>query len=130
MPETASIIDGVDFQVINTRDVEASTKFYTEVLGLERTAYVPDRGYAAVQLGEISFSIFAPEMMGREFVASESPTALRVNDVEAARAELEAKGVPFSGETIDSGVCHMAFFTDPDGNSMMLHKRYAPGPAS
>jgi len=49
-----------------------------------------------------------------------------VEDVQAARAELEAKGVEFAGETLDSGVCHMAFFRDPDGNDLMLHHRYAP----
>jgi len=124
------LITGIDFQVVSTRDVEACTKFYNEVLGLEKTAFVPERGYAAVQGGEISFSIFAPEMMGREFTPSQSATALRVDDVDAARAELESKGVQFEGETLDTGVCHMAFFKDPDGNSLMLHKRYAPGPAS
>jgi predicted enzyme related to lactoylglutathione lyase len=49
-----------------------------------------------------------------------------VDDVAAARAELEAKGVEFEGDTFDTGVCHMAFFTDPDGNDLMLHHRYAP----
>ena len=52
--------------------------------------------------------------------------ALRVDDVAAARAELEAKGVQFVGETFDTGVCHMAFFADPDGNTLVLHSRYAP----
>lgn len=124
------LITGIDFQSLATRDVEACAAFYTDVLGLERTAFVPERGYAAVQGGEISFSIFSPEMMGQEFAPSQSPTALRVEDVAAARAELESKGVEFVGDTMDTGVCHMAFFKDPDGNSMMLHKRYAPPPAS
>ena len=47
--------------------------------------------------------------------------ALHVDDIAAARAELEAKGVEFDGETFDTGVCHMAFFEDPDGNALMLH---------
>jgi predicted enzyme related to lactoylglutathione lyase len=51
---------------------------------------------------------------------------LHVDDVPAARKELEAKGVEFAGETFDTGVCHMALFTDPDGNDLMLHHRYAP----
>jgi predicted enzyme related to lactoylglutathione lyase len=49
--------------------------------------------------------------------------------VEAARAELESRGVSFAAETMDSGVCHMAHFKDPDGNALMLHHRYAPRPA-
>lgn len=126
----SQLITGIDFQVVSTRDVEASVKFYNEVLGMEKTAFVPERGYAAVQGGEISFSIFAPEMMGRDFSPSPSATALRVDDVEAARAELESRGVKFEGEILDTGVCHMTFFQDPDGNQLMLHKRYAPGPAS
>lgn len=125
----SQLITGIDFQSVATRDVEACAKFYSEVLGMERTAFVPERGYAAVQGGEISFSIFSPEIMGREFSASQSATALRVDDVAAARTALEAKGVEFEGETLDTGVCHMAFFKDPDGNAMMLHKRYAPTPA-
>ena len=66
------------------------------------------------------------DAFGQEFERSPNPIALRVEDVEAARAELESRGVEFSGETIDSGVCHMAFFHDPDGNALMLHHRYAP----
>ena len=64
--------------------------------------------------------------IGQEFKPSGHPIALHVDDVAAARAELESKGVEFMGETIDSGVCHMAFFKDPDGNALMFHNRYAP----
>jgi predicted enzyme related to lactoylglutathione lyase len=52
--------------------------------------------------------------------------ALHVDDVGAARAELEGRGVEFAGDILDTGVCHMALFTDPDGNDLMLHSRYAP----
>ena len=65
--------------------------------------------------------------MGMEFAPQKNAhPALHVDDVAAARAELEAKGVEFNGDTFDTGVCHMAFFTDPDGNDLMLHNRYAP----
>ena len=66
------------------------------------------------------------DAFGLEFQRSPNPIALRVDDVAAARTELESRGVEFQGETIDSGVCHMAFFHDPDGNALMLHHRYAP----
>ena len=64
--------------------------------------------------------------VGREFKPSGHPIAFHVDDVEAARADLESQGVEFLAETIDSGVCHMAFFSDPDGNALMFHNRYAP----
>ena len=64
--------------------------------------------------------------MGLPFAPNPNDIALRVPDVAAAREALEAAGVEFSGETFDTGVCHMAFFSDPDGNALMLHHRYAP----
>ena len=65
--------------------------------------------------------------MGMEFAPQKNAhPALHVDDVAAARAELEAKGVEFDGETFDTGVCHMAFFTDPDGNDLMLHTATRP----
>jgi len=66
------------------------------------------------------------DAFGMEYQTTTNPLALRVDDVHAAKAELEGKGVEFAPETIDSGVCHMAFFRDPDGNALMLHHRYAP----
>jgi predicted enzyme related to lactoylglutathione lyase len=66
-------------------------------------------------------------MFGLEFAPQTTAhIALHVDDVEAARQELEGKGIEFQGETFDTGVCHMAFFADPDGNNLMLHHRYAP----
>ena len=76
--------------------------------------------------GQVTLDIFDPSSIGQPFAPSPAGLALRVPDVAAARAELEAKGVEFDGETIDTGVCHMAFFKDPDGNALMLHRRYAP----
>jgi catechol 2,3-dioxygenase-like lactoylglutathione lyase family enzyme len=76
--------------------------------------------------GQVTLDIFNPASIGQPFAVSPAGLALRVPDVAAARAELEAKGVEFEGETLDTGVCHMAFFHDPDGNALMLHRRYAP----
>jgi predicted enzyme related to lactoylglutathione lyase len=66
------------------------------------------------------------ERMGLQHVVNSNPLALHVHDVAAARSDLEARGVTFAMDTIDTGVCHMAFFADPDGNALMLHHRYAP----
>ncbi len=121
-----SIITGVDFVPIPTRDLEAAVAFYGETLGLRRSAYRPDRGFAEFETGNLTFSIISPDRMGLEYHTSHGAPALHVEDVQAARAALEERGVVFAGDTFDTGVCHMAFFADPDGNALMLHHRYAP----
>ena len=120
------IVTGVDFASVPTQNLEQAVNFYGEVLGLRRSVYNPDRHFAEFEPGNVTFSVFMPEQMGMEFRANTQPYALHVEDVAAARAELESRGVQFAGETLDTGVCHMAFFADPDGNPLMLHKRYAP----
>jgi catechol 2,3-dioxygenase-like lactoylglutathione lyase family enzyme len=116
-------IERVDFVAIPSRDGERSRQFYGEILGLRPD---PNARYE-FWAGETCFGIWEPERMGMEFApAKNGHVALRVADVEEARKELEAQGVEFLGETLDTGVCHMAFFTDPDGNDLMLHRRYAP----
>jgi catechol 2,3-dioxygenase-like lactoylglutathione lyase family enzyme len=117
------MIEKLDFVGIPSRDAERSRAFYVETLGLR-----PDeRGRFEFWVGETCFGIWEPEKMGMEFTPQRNAhPALHGADVGAARAELEAKGVEFGGETLDTGVCHMALFTDPDGNDLMLHSRYAP----
>ena len=117
-------VERVDFVSFLTQDIARAKRFYTDVLGLEiETEGKSDMEFRA---GQVTLDIFDPTSVGREFAPSPAGIALRVPDVEAARAELEAKGVAFDGETVDTGVCNMAFFRDPDGNSLMLHRRYAP----
>lgn len=113
----------VDAVEIPSRDPERSRAFYVDTLGLR-----PDHNtHLEFWVGDTCFEIWEPEREGREFAPFKNGLALlRVEDVAAARAELEAKGVEFLGETLDTGVCHMAFFRDPDGNELVLHKRYAP----
>jgi catechol 2,3-dioxygenase-like lactoylglutathione lyase family enzyme len=117
-------VEHVDFVSFLTQDIARAKRFYTEVLGLE----VESEGESDLELtcGQVTLDIFDPSSIGQPFAPSPAGIALRVPDVEAARAELEAKGVEFDGETIETGVCHMASFKDPDGNSIMLHRRYAP----
>jgi catechol 2,3-dioxygenase-like lactoylglutathione lyase family enzyme len=118
-----SPITKVDTVGIPSQDTERSRRFYLETLGLR-----PDeRAWNEFWIGETCFSIWEPERAGMEFQPLKNGMALlRVEDVAAARTELEAKGVEFVGETFDTGVCHMAIFRDPDGNELVLHKRYAP----
>jgi catechol 2,3-dioxygenase-like lactoylglutathione lyase family enzyme len=115
-------VERVDFVDIPSRDVERSIAFYGDVLGLAQNPREPTE----FEAGNVTLAIWKPEDQGVEFPKSAAHgIALRVADVAAARAELESKGVVFVGDR-DSGVCNMAFFTDPDGNSLILHRRYAP----
>jgi catechol 2,3-dioxygenase-like lactoylglutathione lyase family enzyme len=116
------VIRGVDFVAVPSTDAERSRAFYVDTLGLR-----PDpKARFEFWAGETCFGIWEPARMGWEFAPQKNAhLALHVDDVAAARAELEAKGIEFFGETLDTGVCHMAFFADPDGNDLMLHRRYA-----
>ena len=123
---TEQLISGVDFVALPTHDVRASVEFYGDTLGLRRSVYLPERNFAEFETGNLTLSIIDAEKMGLEHNPMRHEVALHVDDVAAARADLEGKGVVFAGETLDTGVCHMAFFSDPDGNDLMLHHRYAP----
>jgi predicted enzyme related to lactoylglutathione lyase len=127
---TAQLVTGVDFVGVPTRDLDAALAFYGDTLGLERSVHVPERNYAEFETGNLTLSVFDAEGVGLEHRTNPNPIALHVEDVAAARSELEAKGVDFNGEILDTGVCHMAFFSDPDGNAWMLHHRYAPRPSA
>jgi len=124
--ETETIVTGVDFVSVPTQDIERAVAFYGDTLGLRRSVHNPDRGFAEFETGNLTLSIIDPAKMGREHRAGHNTIALHVDDVGQARATLEARGVVFHGDTFDTGVCHMAFFADPDGNALMLHSRYAP----
>jgi catechol 2,3-dioxygenase-like lactoylglutathione lyase family enzyme len=115
-------VERVDFVSFLTEDIKRAKQFYAETLGLElETEGENDMEF---RCGQVTLDIFDPSSIGQEFAASPAGLALRVPDVEAARAELEAKGVPFDGETITTSVCKQAWFKDPDGNALMLHRRF------
>jgi len=116
----------VDFIAVPTLDRDRAVQFYGETLGLERNPNSSDR-WVEFEASNVTLAILPHEYTGRtEFTPSSAPIALRVPDVHEARRRLEAAGVDFPAETIDSGVCFIAPFADPDGNSLMLHHRYAP----
>ncbi len=120
------LVGGVDFVGMPTRDLEAAAAFYGDTLGLHRSVWIPERNYSEFETGNLTISVFNAEAMGLEHQRSANPLALGVDDVAAAREALEARGVTFAADTLDTGVCHMAFFADADGNALMLHHRYAP----
>lgn len=121
-------VERADFLSIPVTDLARSTVFYERTLGLPRVA--GGGGWPEFELGNVSLYLVEPSKMGAlapdEWGPQTGWVALRVADVAAARDELEAAGVQFEGPVRDSGVCHMAFFRDPDGNALMLHHRYAP----
>jgi catechol 2,3-dioxygenase-like lactoylglutathione lyase family enzyme len=114
-------VERVDFITIPTRDIERSRAFYHETLGLPPDPNNPRE----LTAGQVTLAFWEPESDGVEFSPNVGGIALRVPDVATARTELESKGVEFLG-TDDSGVCHMAYCRDPDGNTVILHRRYKP----
>ena len=122
----STTITGVDFVTVPTNDFEASRHFYGEVLGLPFVKQWGDMPGAEYQAGNLTIAVMDPTAFGMAFAPHGAPLALHVPDVAEARAQLEAQGVEFMGETIDSGVCHQAIFRDPAGNTLDLHHRYAP----
>jgi catechol 2,3-dioxygenase-like lactoylglutathione lyase family enzyme len=122
----ASFVTGVDFVAIPAQDFDASVHFYGTVLGLPFVKRWGDMPGAEFQAGNLTLAIMEPIAFGQEFQPHSMPIALQVDDVAAARAHLEAQGVTFVNDTLDSGVCHQAFFHDPAGNMLNVHHRYAP----
>lgn len=117
------MLASVDFVAIPSRDPERSRAFYVETLGLRQD----DGAQYEFWCGSTCFSIWQPERIGWEWAPQKNGhIAFHVEDIAEERAALEAKGVEFMGEIFDTGVCRMAFFSDPDGNDCMLHSRYAP----
>ena len=125
MNTQTSLVTGVDFVAVPTDDIDAAAEFYGTTLGLpfvKRWGQLPGIEY---QAGNLTIAIMDPTAFGQEFKPHSLPIALQVDDVPAARAELETKGVEFIGDVIDSGICHQIFFADPSGNTLGLHHRYA-----
>jgi catechol 2,3-dioxygenase-like lactoylglutathione lyase family enzyme len=115
-------VQRVDFVSVLTRDIARARRFYSEVLGLE----LETEGESDLEFrcGQVTLDVFDPSSIGQPFAPSPAGIALRVPDVDAARSELEAKGVVFDGDTIQTSVCRQAWFKDPDGNALMLHRRF------
>jgi predicted enzyme related to lactoylglutathione lyase len=119
-------VEGTDFAALLVTDYPRAAAFYGGTLGLEQSQQYGKIPGGEFETGNLTLQVLDAASIGREFAANGSPIALRVDDVEAARAELAAQGVEFIGETMDSGVCLQAPFKDPDGNVLILHRRYAP----
>ena len=115
-------VERVDFVSVPTRDIARARRFYGEILGLPRSRSAPDE----FETPNVTLALWEPEAEAVPFAPNTAGIALRVDSVDGARQELEALGVEFLGETVDTGVCRMGFFYDSDGNLLILHRRYAP----
>jgi catechol 2,3-dioxygenase-like lactoylglutathione lyase family enzyme len=120
------LITGTDFITVATRDYDAAAEFYGTVLGLPFAKRWGNMPAGEFETGNLTIAVMQSDAFGVEFRANNHPIEFHVDDVAAARAELESRGVEFRGEILDSGVCHQTFFADPDGNALAIHHRYAP----
>jgi catechol 2,3-dioxygenase-like lactoylglutathione lyase family enzyme len=118
------VVEHVDFVAFLTQDMARARAFYVDTLGF--AVETESESDMELTMGQVTLDIFDPASQGQPFAPTLGGVALRVPDVHEARRSLEAKGVQFDGDVIDTGVCHFAFFKDPDGNQLMLHRRYAP----
>jgi predicted enzyme related to lactoylglutathione lyase len=121
-----SLVTGVDFAVVFVKDFDAAVEFYGTTLGLPESARYGQMPGVEFETGNLTLAVMEATAFGQEFEPSRHPIALQVGDVAAVREQLEGQGVTFHTDTFDSGVCHQAVFSDPDGNRLILHHRYAP----
>jgi catechol 2,3-dioxygenase-like lactoylglutathione lyase family enzyme len=126
MATTTPLISGTDFIAVGTTDIDAATAFYGDVLGLRRSKQWGQMPAFEFETGNLTIAVMQSDAFGLEFRPNNHPIELHVDDFESAKAELASRGVEFRGDTLDSGVCWQAFFTDPDGNALAIHHRYAP----
>jgi catechol 2,3-dioxygenase-like lactoylglutathione lyase family enzyme len=120
------LVTGTDFITIPTQDFDRAVDFYENVLGLEKSKQWGSMPGQEFETGNLTVAVMQSDAFGQKFAPHGLPVEFRVDDFDAAKAELESRGVTFEGDTIDSGVCFQAFFKDPDGNSLAIHHRYAP----
>ncbi len=118
-----NLVERIDFVSVPVQNMERAKAFYRVTLGMESPDW--EAGFPEIETGNVSLYLVDPTAMGMEFAPHAAHIALRVPDVAAARRQLEERGVHFAGEH-DTGVCNMAFFSDSEGNSLMLHRRYVP----
>ena len=127
MSTQTSLVTGTDFLTLGTKDIDAAVEFYENVLELERGKQWGQMPAHEFETGNLTIALMQSDAFGIEFTPTSHPLEFRVDDFDAAHAELESRGVEFIRDTIDSGVCKQAFFQDPDGNVLAIHHRYAEG---
>jgi catechol 2,3-dioxygenase-like lactoylglutathione lyase family enzyme len=127
MNASTPLITGTDFITVATKDIDKAVDFYGGVLGLQQSKQWGQLPAFEFETGNLTIAVMQSDAFGVEFQTNNHPIEFHVDDFEAAREELQSRGVEFRGETLDSGVCYQAFFADPDGNALAIHHRYASG---
>jgi predicted enzyme related to lactoylglutathione lyase len=127
MSTNGQLINGVDFIAFPTKDWEAAKKFYGETLGLPFGKQWGEMPAGEFETGTVTIALMQVDAFGIDFSPNTTPFEFHVDDFDAAKAELESRGIEFVTDVIDSGVCKQAIFRDPDGNALAIHHRYAPG---
>jgi predicted enzyme related to lactoylglutathione lyase len=126
MNDGTQTLNGVDFITVPTQDYDRAARFYGQTLGLEFGKRWGDMPAGEFEAGNLTIAVMQSDAFGIDFNPHTHPIEFHVDDFEAAKAELESRGVEFRGQVIDSGVCLQTFFSDPDGNALAIHHRYAP----
>ena len=126
MNDGTALLNGVDFITVSTKDYDKAAEFYGETLGLPFGKRWGDMPAGEFETGNLTIAVMQSDAFGLEFNPNTHPIEFHVDDFEAAKTELESRGIEFEGETLDSGVCYQTFFQDPDGNALAIHHRYAP----
>ena len=126
IPRPSRMVTGTDFVFVPVKDYDGAVEFYGTTLGLPRSVEYERMPGSEFETGNLTLVVMDAGALGMEPSPSRQAIALRVDDVAAARADLESRGVEFRGDTVDTGVCHQAYFSDPEGNALILHHRYAP----
>ena len=125
MNTQTQLLKGIDFIAFPTKDAEVAKKFYGETLGLEFGKQWGGMPAYEFETGAVTIALMQVDAFNIEFSPNRTPLEFHVDDFDAAKAELESRGVEFVTDVIDSGVCKQAIFTDPDGNVLAIHHRYA-----
>ena len=126
MSTSKPLVTGTDFITIATKDYDAAARFYGDVLGLTFGKRWGEMPAGEFETGTVTIALMQVDAFGIDFSPHSTPFEFHVDDFDAAKAELESRGVEFVTDVIDSGVCKQAIFRDPDGNSLAIHHRYAP----
>jgi catechol 2,3-dioxygenase-like lactoylglutathione lyase family enzyme len=127
MTTNTQLLNGVDFIAFPTKDWEAAKKFYGETLGLPFGKQWGEMPAGEFETGTVTIALMQVDAFNIDFNPNSLPFEFHVDDFDAAKAELESRGIEFDTDVIDSGVCKQAIFHDPDGNSLAIHHRYASG---
>jgi catechol 2,3-dioxygenase-like lactoylglutathione lyase family enzyme len=127
MTTNTQLLNGVDFIAFPIKDWEASKKFYGETLGLPFGKQWGEMPAGEFETGTVTIALMQVDAFGIDFSPNNTPLEFHVDDFDAAKAELESRGIEFVTDVIDSGVCKQAIFRDPDGNTLAIHHRYAAG---